>query len=211
MKTFEWFNRKDRKLRSKKKLPIRNIVSAIAILFLQLNASFPAVHAADDKTKEVGAKELEVGDKAPEFSLQAQDGSTVSLKDFLGKRAVVLYFYPKDDKLVCKKEACLFRDSYQQFVDHGAEVIGVSSDSLESHKKFVAARNLQFKLLSDRGGQVRKLYHVPRAAAGLLPGRETFVIDRDGVVRLKFNSLMDAPAHIAEALKVLKQLESAQN
>jgi thioredoxin-dependent peroxiredoxin len=156
--------------------------------------------------KSDNSKPLQVGDKAPSFTLPAQDGSTVSLDDFHDKKAVVLYFYPQDDKLVCKKEACLFRDSYKAFTEAGAEVFGVSSNSIESHKKFVAARHLPFKLLCDRGGQIRKMYGIPKSAGGLLPGRETFVIDRDGIIRLRFNSLLDAESHVSEALRILKTM-----
>jgi peroxiredoxin Q/BCP len=150
------------------------------------------------------------GQEAPDFTLPAQDGSTVSLKDFRGKKAVVLYFYPKDDKLVCKKEACLMRDKYAAFVDAGAEVLGVSSDSIKSHQEFASQRNLPFRLLSDRGGAVRKLYGIPRAAGGLLPGRVTFVIDRQGTVRLTFKSLMDAEGHVSESLRVLKSIDEGK-
>jgi len=150
---------------------------------------------------------VKVGDKAPDFSLPAQDGTTFKLSDWHGKKSVVLYFYPKDDTLVCRKEACLFRDSYNTFVDAGAEVVGVSGDSIESHKKFVEARHLPFKLLCDKGGKIIKLYGVPRSAGGLLPGRVTYVIDPQGVVRLTFNNLLDADQHVAEALKVLKSID----
>lgn len=152
---------------------------------------------------------IKAGDRAPEFSLPDQDGNVVSLKDFAGKKSVVLYFYPKDDVGVCKKEACLFRDQYQAFVGAGAEVLGVSSDSVSSHKSFEDKRHLPFKLLSDKGAKVRKLYGVPRSAGGLLSGRETFVIDREGIVRMSFNSLLNAEKHVDDALKALKDSESA--
>jgi thioredoxin-dependent peroxiredoxin len=160
--------------------------------------------------KSENSKPLQVGDKAPSFTLPAQDGSTVSLDDFHGKKAVVLYFYPQDDTLICKKEACLFRDSYKAFTEAGAEVFGVSSNSIESHKKFVTARHLPFKLLCDRGEQLRKMYGVPRAAGGFLPGRETFVIDRAGIIRLRFNSLLDAESHVSEALRILKTMDAKE-
>lgn len=153
---------------------------------------------------------VKVGDKAPDFSLEAQDGSTVSLHDFLEKKSVVLYFYPKDNVGICKKEACLFRDQYHAFVDAGAEVLGVSSDSVESHKHFVEQRNLPFKLLSDKHGTVRKLYGVPKSAGGALPGRVTFVIDPQGVVRLTFNSLMHADKHVSEALRILHEVSASR-
>ena len=152
---------------------------------------------------------VQVGDKAPEFSLPAQDGATVSLKDFANKDSVVLYFYPKDNTSVCTKEACLFKDSYSVFSEKGAVVLGVSSDSVESHKGFAQAQHLPFKLLSDAKGEVRKLYGVP-SAMGMLPGRVTYVIDPSGTVRLVFNSMLDAKKHVDEALKVLQEINAAK-
>jgi thioredoxin-dependent peroxiredoxin len=144
-----------------------------------------------------------VGDTAPDFSLPDRSGKTVRLSDYRGKKAVVLYFYPKDDTPGCTKEACTFRDQYQDFTDAGAEVIGVSSDSAESHGKFATKHSLPFVLLADRGGAVRKQYGVP-ATLGLLPGRVTFVIDRQGTVRHVFNSQLQAARHVSEALGALR-------
>lgn len=159
---------------------------------------------------EVMAKSaVKVGDKAPDFSLPAQDGSTVSLKDYAGRKSVVLYFYPKDNTSVCTKEACLFRDQYEVFTRDGAEVLGVSSDSTDSHKGFAEAQKLPFKLLSDTKGAVRKAYGVP-STMGVVPGRVTYVIDREGVVRLVFNSQLDAKKHVDEALNVLKGIDKAK-
>ena len=130
----------------------------------------------------------------------------VRLSEFRGRKAVVLYFYPKDDTPGCTKESCAFRDSYQDFLDAGAEVIGVSGDDSSSHERFATKYNLPFVLLSDRGGQVRAKYGVP-ATLGLLPGRVTFVIDRDGIVRHTFNSQFQPKQHIAEAITALRQLD----
>jgi thioredoxin-dependent peroxiredoxin len=152
-----------------------------------------------------GEPDVKVGDKAPEFDLPDAAGKRVKLSDFRGKRSVVLYFYPKDDTPGCTKEACSFRDSYESFKDAGAEVIGVSSDSESSHQKFADKFKLPFRLVADQGGAVRKRYGVP-ATLGLLPGRVTFVIDRDGVVRHVFNSQLQATKHVDEALTVLKRL-----
>ena len=152
-----------------------------------------------------GEPDVKVGDAAPEFDLASADGKRVRLSDYRGKRSVVLYFYPKDDTPGCTKEACSFRDSYESFKDAGAEVIGVSSDSEESHKKFSDKFKLPFTLVADAGGAVRKRYGVP-ATLGLLPGRVTFVIDRNGVVRHVFNSQLQATKHVDEALAVLKRL-----
>jgi peroxiredoxin Q/BCP len=150
-----------------------------------------------------GEPRVKAGDTAPDFSLPDASGKEVRLADFRG-RPVVLYFYPKDDTPGCTKEACSFRDQYQDFQDAGAEVIGVSSDSSDSHRKFAARHRLPFVLLSDRGGKLRSAYGVP-ATLGLLPGRVTFVIDRGGVVRHVFNSQLDATRHVAEALGVLRE------
>ena len=150
-----------------------------------------------------GKPGIEPGQRAPDFSLPDANGKQVRLADFAGK-PVVLYFYPKDDTPGCTKEACSFRDQYQDFQDAGAVVIGVSSDSSESHRKFAAKHRLPFTLLSDRGGELRKRFGVP-ATLGLLPGRVTFVIDAGGVVRHVFNSQLDATRHVAEALGTLRR------
>jgi len=148
---------------------------------------------------------VEIGDKAPEFAPKNQNGETASLKDFLGKKAVVLYFYPKDMSPGCTKEACAFRDSYEALEDAGAEVIGISSQSQESHSIFSLRYNLPFTLLVDKGAKVRRLYGVP-SSLGMIPGRVTYVIDKEGVVRRIFSSQVDIEGHISEALKVLKTL-----
>lgn len=150
---------------------------------------------------------VSVGDTAPDFTLPSQSGESVSLKDFIGKKSVVLYFYPKDDTPGCTAEACAFRDSYEVFKDAGAEVIGISDDSPDSHQKFAAKHRLPFILLSDSGKQLRKLYGVP-STLGLLPGRVTYVIDKTGVVRHIFNSQLNFKGHIEESLKTLRELQA---
>jgi peroxiredoxin Q/BCP len=150
---------------------------------------------------------VKVGDTAPDFTLPSQSGEPVSLKDFIGKKSVILYFYPKDDTPGCTTEACAFRDSYEVFKDAGAEVIGVSDDSPDSHQKFAAKHRLPFILLSDSGKQLRKLYGVP-STLGLLPGRVTYVIDKTGVVRHIFNSQLNFKGHIEESLKTLRELQA---
>jgi len=143
---------------------------------------------------------VKVGDSAPDFTLPAQNGSSVSLSDFRGKKAVVLYFYPKDDTPGCTAESCAFRDRYEVFQTAGAEIIGVSGDSNESHQKFASKYNLPFTLLSDKGDQVRKLYGAT-AAFGLFP-------DQQGVVQYVFDSMFNFQGHVEEALKTLQQLAS---
>lgn len=148
---------------------------------------------------------IKVGDTAPDFTLQSQAGESVTLSSFKGQKAVVLYFYPKDDTPGCTTESCTFRDSFQDFQDLGAEVIGISSDSPDSHQKFASKHNLPFTLVSDAGSSVRKAYGVP-ATLGLLPGRVTYVIDKAGTVRHLFNSQFNPTKHVGEALGVLKGL-----
>ena len=152
-----------------------------------------------------GNGKIAVGDTAPDFTLPAQTGGTVRLHDLLGQKAIVLYFYPKDNTSGCTAEACSFRDSYEVFKEAGAEVVGVSSDSVGSHQGFAARHRLPFILLSDSGGTVRKLYGVERTM-GILPGRVTYVIDRDGVVRHIFSSQLNATKHVREAIATLQSL-----
>jgi len=158
------------------------------------------------ESQETFKSEVKVGDVAPDFTLRNQSGELVSLRDFVGKKAVVLYFYPKDFSRGCTAEACAFRDSYEAFKDAGAEVIGVSSQSVDSHDKFASMYRLPFILLSDEDGNVRKLYGVP-SSFGILPGRVTYVIDRKGTVRYIFNSQLNPTKHIEEALRILKEIK----
>ena len=146
---------------------------------------------------------VKVGDIAPDFSLESASGQRVSLSDFRGMKSVVLYFYPKDETTGCTKEACGFRDSYEAFKRLGAEVLGVSSDSSESHRKFAEHHTLPFTLLSDPKKVVRKLYGV-RSSIGIIPGRVTYIIDREGRVIHIFNSQTRPEEHVREALRILK-------
>jgi peroxiredoxin Q/BCP len=151
---------------------------------------------------------VKVGDRAPDFTLQSQTGENVTLSSFFGKNNVVLYFYPEDESPGCTKEACSFRDNYEYFKDLGAEVIGVNAGSTESHKRFASNHNLPFILLSDKGNEVRKQYGVP-STLGIIPGRVTYIIDKQGVVRHIFSSQFKPEKHITEALEVLKNLDKA--
>ncbi len=148
---------------------------------------------------------VKVGDPAPDFTLLSQSGESVSLNDFRNQKSVVLYFYPKDDTPGCTKESCEFRDQYEVFKAAGAEVIGISADSPESHQNFAAKYNLPFTLLSDKDNQVRKLYGVP-STAFVLPGRVTYVIDEQGIVKNIFNSQFNFKGHIEESLKTLQSV-----
>jgi thioredoxin-dependent peroxiredoxin len=151
---------------------------------------------------------VRVGVPAPDFALPSADGETVKLSDFRGKSEVVLFFYPKDHTPGCTVEACSFRDSYEAFREAGAEVIGISADSEESHQGFARRFRLPFLLLADREGAVRARYGVPRTF-GLLPGRVTYLIDRAGIVRHIFSSQFQPARHVAETLAVLKTLRGS--
>jgi peroxiredoxin Q/BCP len=154
----------------------------------------------DDNPPSVG-RALGVGDLAPDFDLVSQSGEKVKLSDQRG-HWVVVYFYPADDTPGCTAEACSFRDSYEDFTDAGATVIGISGDDTDSHKKFAAKHNLPFTLLSDDDGSVRKTWGVGKSL-GLLPGRVTFVISPEGVVRKRFSSQLRAKQHKNEALATI--------
>lgn len=151
------------------------------------------------------AQALKSGDRAPLIALQDQNG-VERRSDQLAGKALVLFFYPKDDTPGCTMEACAFRDSYADLQALGAEVWGVSGDDAASHQRFAARHNLPFPLLVDRGNNLRRAFGVP-AVLGLLPGRVTYVIDGQGVIRHLFNNLLDGPAHVKEALKVLQGLQ----
>jgi len=148
---------------------------------------------------------IQIGDKAPDFSLPTQTGETVTLSSFVGKQPVVVYFYPKDDTPGCTLEACGFRDSYGDFAAAGAVVIGISADSVESHQRFGAKHNLPFLLVSDAKNEARKAFGVSNELF-VLPGRVTYVIDREGVVRHIFNSMLNAKGHVEEALKTVRAI-----
>jgi len=148
---------------------------------------------------------VQPGSPAPGFRLQTSTGEYVSLEDFHGKKNLVVYFYPKDFTKGCTAEACEFRDSYEAFKILGAEVIGISNDNQKSHGAFATEHKLPFILLSDPEGSVRKSYGVKKTF-GLVPGRVSFVIDKNGIVRHVFSSQSRATAHVNEALAVLKSL-----
>lgn len=147
---------------------------------------------------------MEIGDPIPSFSLYKEDGSLFNPSDFVGSKDLVIYFYPKNETRGCTLEACSFRDAYQDFQDAGAEVVGISSDSVKSHEKFKAHHRLPFILLSDKGGKVRKQFGVKGDLLGLIPGRETFVFNKEGKLVHKFRSQVKFDKHVREALDALQ-------
>lgn len=150
--------------------------------------------------------QLNIGDQAPSFKLLDQDGNTFNSDEVIGKEICVIYFYPKDDTPGCTKEACSFRDNYQDFIDAGVKVIGISADDVESHKMFANKYKLPYTLLCDTDNSVRKLFGVKSDLFGLIPGRVTYVIDQEGVIRHIFSSQMNFEKHISESLRVINEM-----
>jgi len=151
--------------------------------------------------------QLKVGDAAPVFESVTETGEKLSLSDLIGKTNVVLYFYPKDFTTGCTKEACTFRDNYDEVTARGATIIGISSDSPETHSRFKKEHSLQFALLSDRDKRIRKLYGVD---SRFIPPRTTFVIDKTGKIRSIFNSQLNMTKHVEESLKTLDDISREQ-
>ena len=155
-----------------------------------------------------GDGKVRVGDRAPDFTLPDQAGQPVRLRDLLARNPVVLYFYPQDDTPGCAREAAAFRDSYDAFTEAGATVVGISSDTVRSHRHFATRLGLPFPLLSDRDGAVRERYGVAKVL-GILPGRVTYVIDAAGVVRHVYSSPVLVTKHSREALEAVRVLRGA--
>jgi peroxiredoxin Q/BCP len=152
---------------------------------------------------------MRVGDRVPSFELPDQTGAVVRFDNELGKGPVVLFFYPKDETPTCTAEACSFRDANDEFVAAGAVVLGISSDGVESHKRFADKHKLTYRLLADVGGVVRKRLGVPRGMLGLMDGRVTYVLDRAGVVQHLHAATLQSQAHVDEAMAVVKRLTSS--
>ncbi|RAR70202.1 peroxiredoxin [Flavobacterium aciduliphilum] len=147
---------------------------------------------------------LKVGDKVPNFKAIDSLGNEFDSLHYLGKQPLVIYFYPKDDTPGCTIQACSFRDKYQDFKDLGAEVIGISADSVQSHLKFKSKFDLPFILLSDRDKKIRTLFGVAKDFLGLIDGRTTYVINKEGIIKLVFDSTT-AKKHIEKTLEILKK------
>jgi peroxiredoxin Q/BCP len=148
-------------------------------------------------------KELTVGDTVPQFSLKNQDDSLVNIKDYIGKKILVIYFYPKDESMVCTKEACTFRDSLPDFTKDGAMVFGINDGTVASHKEFQQKHNLTFTLLSDPDNKVHDMFGVK---SGLVTGRVTFVVDLNGQIVYTYNSMVHGQEHVKNALEFIREM-----
>ena len=149
---------------------------------------------------------IQIGDKCPDFQLPDAKGKMIKMGDFIGKKKLVIYFYPKDDTPGCTKEACSFRDNYEDFKEFDCEVIGISSDNEQKHAAFASRHQLPFILLADKDKVARKLFGVPGNLFGLIPGRVTYIIGIDGIVKGIYNSQTNPLGHIEKALELVKAL-----
>ncbi len=151
--------------------------------------------------------EIKIGSSIPAFILPDQNGNLFDISSVLGKKNLVIYFYPKDDSPGCTAQACSFRDQYEVFKEADALIIGISGQSVESHKEFAEKHRLTFTLLSDEGNKIRKQFGVPTNLLGFLPGRVTYIADKTGKVIYLFNSQMQSTKHVDEALRILKKMQ----
>jgi len=174
-------------------------------MYLSVYVLLFSVYAFTSPEKKM--KKIEVGSQVPEFTLPDQNGNSFSISSVLNKKNLVIYFYPKDDSPGCTKEACAFRDQFEVFNEADAMIIGISGQSVESHKKFAEKYHLSFTLLSDKGDKIRNLFGVPVNFLGLLPGRVTYIADKTGKVVYIFNSQTQAEKHVEEALRILKNMK----
>lgn len=152
---------------------------------------------------------LQIGDRAPDFTLPSSTGENISLSQFFGKKMVVIFFYPMDESPVCSREAEAFRDKYEAFKELGAEVLGISSQSVGSHKSFSRRHSLPYFLLSDINSGVRRLYGVS-STLGIVPKRVTFIIDKEGIIKYIFSSQLQPAKHAKQALLALKNVNTSQ-
>ncbi|MEP6613522.1 MAG: peroxiredoxin [Mucilaginibacter sp.] len=147
-------------------------------------------------------KELAVGDKMPAFALTDQNGKPFKSADYVGKNFLVIYFYPKDESMVCTKEACQFRDSFNDFTKAGAKVIGINAGTVESHKNFTDHYKLPFILLSDPDNMVYHKFGVKNKM--FMTGRQTFVVDKDGKIAFTYTAIMQGKKHADDALAFVR-------
>lgn len=183
-------------------LKFRNFYRFYLIVYLLLFTSYLTFSQKNNIMNEI-----KIGSSIPAFTLPDQNGNLFDINSVLGKKNLVIYFYPKDDSPGCTKEACSFRDQFEVFREADAVIIGISGQSVESHKKFAEKYKLSFTLLSDEGNKIQKLFGVPNDFLGLLPGRVTYVADKKGKVIYIFNSQTQATKHVDEALRILKELK----
>lgn len=188
----------------KKYIRMRNVYRIYLLVYLMLFVAFIST-GNSIKTEKENEMEIKVGSTVPNIVLHNQNGEIFDLKKKTAGKNVVLYFYPKDETQGCTAQACAFRDQFEDFTDAEAVVIGISGQSVESHKAFAEKHHLTFTLLADEGNKIRKQFGVPANFFGLLPGRVTYVINKTGKVVYIFNSQTNISGHIKQSLKILKE------
>jgi peroxiredoxin Q/BCP len=186
---------------------LRNFYRFYLVVYAILFFAYINFHNKQKSTNSDTMKKIEIGSTVPSFSLTDQYGDTFHLEEVLGKKNLVIYFYPKDDSPGCTKEACSFRDQFEIFAEEDAIIIGISDQSVKSHFDFAQKHHLNYTLLSDTKKKVRKLFGVPTNFLGLIPGRVTYVINKEGKVVFMFNSQILAEKHVTEALLILQKLK----
>ncbi len=187
---------------NRKYIRFRNFYLIYLAVYILLFFSYLNYHKKPENMEKV-----KVGSIIPSFELKDQNGELFQIDSVLGKKKLIIYFYPKDDTPGCTKEACAFRDQFEVFEDEDALIIGISAQSVESHYNFAQKHRLNFTLLSDTGNKVRKLFGVPGNFFGLISGRVTYVVDKTGKVVYMFNSQMQAEKHVDEALRILQEMK----
>ncbi|CAL5218862.1 g594 [Coccomyxa viridis] len=188
--------------------PFRSLYGSAATLQRQQKLCRSAVR---DRSSQLTRAELKVGSKMQDYPdyyrvLKSTEGASVALSNYEGKKPVVLFFYPRAATPGCTKQACAFRDAFGKFKDIGAEVFGISSDDVQKNSEFAKAQRLPFPLLTDQSEFLRKSFGIKGDLLGLLPGRQTFVIDKNGKIVLSFNDQFNPEKHVVEALDVVKTL-----
>jgi len=176
--------------------------TTIKYLIAVLLASFLFACAAEAQS----GKQLITGDKMPAFSLADQNGKTFNTADYMGKKVLVVYFYPKDESMVCTKEACAFRDSFDKFTKAGAMVIGINSGTVASHKAFADHYKLPFTVLSDPDNKVYDMFGVKKKF--FMSGRETFVIDLKGKIVYTHEAMLQGKEHADDALAFINSAKA---
>lgn len=147
---------------------------------------------------------LKINDKAPDFKAKDHNGNSISLSNYLGNKYVVLFFYPKDFTPGCTAEACAFRDAYEDFLDAGAEVIGISGDGDASHQNFAKQHKLPYPLLPDTDKKIRKAYDIPTSLLGMVTGRITYLVNKEGLIKYAYRDNLNPVAHIKAILNLIK-------
>lgn len=187
-------------------LRYRNFYRFYLTVYFVLFGLYLSLPANSQNQQNQSMQKIEQGSTVPPFTLNDQNGQPFDLGTVVGQKNLVIYFYPKDDSPGCTKEACYFRDQYEVFAREDAVIIGISGQSVDSHRKFAEKHRLSFTLLSDPGNKVRKMFGVPTNFFGVLPGRVTYIVDKKGVVVHVFDSQAQATKHVDEALRILKAL-----